>query len=106
MKYGTIVAIFRVGTLVTLLLVPFEVLGQMRMDCPLFVRGQHLVAVAAASLICDVSFQHHCGSRCRVVHQGCTRQVERQFVDITPGATFIHDSANEFFYYNVLCLNN
>ena len=67
------------------------------MDCPLFVRRQHLVAVAAASLICDVSFQNHCSSRCRVVHQECTRQVERLSVEIAFGATFIHDSANEFF---------
>ena len=41
-----------------------------------------------------------------MVHQGSTQRVERQSVNVDSGATLIHDSANEVFYYNVFCLNN
>ena len=87
-------------------LVPFEQLPRTKLGCPLYVRGQNLTAVPAKHLICDVSFMHHCGGGCKVVKQGRTRQVERQCVEVASGATMIHDSNNEVFFYNVFCLNN
>ena len=75
---------------------PLEPLPRTKWGCPLFVRGQDLVAVPATNLICDVLFMHHCGSGCKVVQQGRTRQIERENVEISTIK----------FFYNVFCLNN
>ena len=84
-------------------LVPLEPLLQTKWGCPLFVRRQDLVAVLATNLICDVSFMHHCDSGCKVVQQGRARQTEREHVEISTTAAFVHDSNNEVFIYNVFC---
>ena len=89
-----------------MLLVPFDKLPRTKLGCPLYVRGQSLIAVSAKQLICDVSFMHHCGGGCKVVQQGRARQVERQRVEVASGAAVIHDLNNEVFFYNVFCLNN
>ena len=89
-----------------MLLVPFDKLQKTKLGCPLYVRGQSLIAVSAKQLICDVSFMHHCGGGCKVVQQGRARQVERQRVEVASGAAVIHDLNNEVFFYNVFCLNN
>ena len=86
-------------------LVPFVSLAQRKLGCPLFVREQQVVAVPATSVICSVSFMHCCGSGCRL-QVSSTRRVERETVDLDSGTTFVHDSNNEVFYYNVFCLNN
>ena len=97
---------FRVQEDVKVVLVPFESLGQTKLGCPLFVRGQQVVAVPAIRMICDVSFIHRCGSGCKVQVSSSTRRVERETVQLDSGVTFTHDSDNEVFYYNVFCLNN
>lgn len=87
-RYGTLVAAFRVQGDTTVLLVPFENLPQTKMGCPLFVRGQDVVAVPSTSVICDVSFMHHCGNGCRVCSNSSTRQIERETVT-NSGALFL-----------------
>lgn len=104
-KYGTLVAAFRVREEVTMLVVPFEPLHRTEKGCPLFVRGQHVVAVTANTLLNDVSFMHHCGHGCKSV-EGSSRLIERQSIQLPCRTSFVHDTNNEVFYYNVFCLNN
>ena len=88
-----------------MVLVPFVNFAQRKLGCPLFVREQHVVAVPATSVICSVSFMHCCGSECKL-QVSSTRHVERETVDLDSGTTFVHDSNNEVFYYNVFCSSN
>lgn len=88
-----------------MVVVPFEPLPRTEKGCPLFVRGQHVVAVPVDRLLHDVSFMHRCGHGCKSV-EGSSRHIERQSVQLSSRTSFVHDSNNEVFYYNVFCFNN
>ena len=83
-----------------MVVVPFIPLQRTSIECLLYVRGQDIVAVPSSSLVCDMSFMHHCGTGCKILRTGRKRNAERQVVETDTGVTFSHDSANEVFYYN------